>query len=264
MKINELAKLSRVNPETIRMYRNKGLLSPQRGENGYFEYSWDDFQNLLYIRKLRGLNIPLSSIAKTYSDGDVDDIVADFQGVYDGLSAQIDELSRQRLMLQVTMEHYLSYRKNLDGVIPIHVPDDRLDLPFDGSLEGKLPGEWLDNIDLFTQGLRIPEELLRGSALPERVPVRLTLGTYRLLLNSHGVEVPRDAVCLPEGLYLTAKVERRGNYIEGRQLQPLVDYARAHSYALTGESTAFLFRVSRDREGLCFTYRLRARVEDEQ
>ncbi|MBO4915820.1 MAG: hypothetical protein J5449_11530, partial [Oscillospiraceae bacterium] len=92
----------------------------------------------------------------------------------------------------------------------------------------------------------------------------LTLGTYRLILESNGVSIPEDASSVPQGLYLTAAVERRGGCIDGRQLQPLLDYARAHSYRLTGESTAFLFRVSRTAEGLCFTYRLRVRVEDAQ
>ena len=55
MKINELAKLSGLNSETIRKYRERGLLKPVRNpENGYYEYSWPDFLNLLYIRKLRG------------------------------------------------------------------------------------------------------------------------------------------------------------------------------------------------------------------
>ncbi len=263
MKINELAKLSHVNPETIRMYRNKGLLSPVQGENGYFEYSWDDLQNLLYIRKLRGMNLTLSTISHTYSRQNVKDIVEEFQRERDNLSVQIDELNRQLFMLQVHLEHYQSYQKNLEGVIPIHVPDDRYDIPFDDERTVGLLDEWLNNIDLLTQGLHIPAELLRGEApLPERIPVQMTLGTYRLILEGNGVAIPPEAACEPRGLYLTARVERRGDSIEGRQLQPLLDYARDHSYTLTGESTAFLFRVDRTPEGMVFIYRLRAHVAE--
>ena len=43
MKIRELSKLSFVNPETIRVYRNKGMLRPQRDiQNGYYDYSIED------------------------------------------------------------------------------------------------------------------------------------------------------------------------------------------------------------------------------
>lgn len=263
MKINELAKLSHVNPETIRMYRNKGLLRPQRGDNGYFEYSWDDLQNLLYIRKLRGLDLSLNTVAYTYSHEDADDIVAGFQHECDRLSAQIDELCRRRYMLQMTTEHYRSYRENLKGVMPVQVPDERFDLPFDDNSAGGALAEWLNNMDLFTQGLRIPEEYLHADVLPDRIPVRLTLGTYRPVLESNGVAIPPEAACLPHGLYLAAVVERRGGFIEGRQLQPVLDYARKHSYTLSGESTAFLFRVSQTPEGMVFTYRLRAHVAGE-
>ncbi len=263
MKINELAKLSHVNPETIRMYRNKGLLRPERSGNGYFEYSWDDLQNLLYIRKLRGLDLSLNTISYTYSHEDADDIVAGFQHECDRLSAQIDELCRRRYMLQVTTEHYRSYRENLKGVMPVQVADERFDLPFNEDCSTDAGAEWLNNIDLFTQGLHIPEEFLRAGVLPERVPVCLTLGTYRPILESNGVAIPTEAACLPGGLYLAAVVERRGGFIEGRQLQPVLDYARKHSYTLSGESTAFLFRVSQTPEGMVFTYRLRARVAGE-
>ncbi len=262
MKINELARISRVNPETIRLYRNKGLLFPRRSENGYYEYSGDDLQNLLYIRKLRGLNLSLGTIAYTYDHEDVDDIVAGFQRECDELGAQIDELRRRRFMLQVTLEHYQSYRENLRGVMPVPVADDRFDVPFDGLRAEQTPGEWLNNIDLFTQGLRIPEEYLCAETLPERVPVRLTLGTYRPILEAHGVAIPQDAARLPAGLYLAAVAERRGDTIDSRALQELLDYARAHAYRPTGESTAFLFRVSRAPEGMSFTYRLRVRVEE--
>lgn len=262
MKSNELAKISQVNPETIRMYRNKGLLCPRQNENGYFEYSWDDLQNLLYIRKLRGLNLSLNTISYTYDHPDVEDIMAGFRREYDALSAQIDELCRQRFMLQVTMDHYRSYRENLGGVMPVEVPDDRWDVRFDDERDNDAPAEWLNNIDLFTQGLRIPEEFLRAERLPERIPVQLTLGTYDPILREHGVAVPPDAAFLPRGLYLAAVTERRGNTVDGRQLQFLLDYARAHSYVPTGESTAFLFRVERSPDGLRFLYRLRLRVED--
>ena len=53
MKIHELARLSGVNPETIRMYRQKGLLHPARLANGYFDYSACNLYELMFVRKLR-------------------------------------------------------------------------------------------------------------------------------------------------------------------------------------------------------------------
>ena len=64
MKIHELAHLSGVNPETIRMYRQKGLLHPARLANGYFDYSACNLYELMFVRKLRafyGELLPFSS-----------------------------------------------------------------------------------------------------------------------------------------------------------------------------------------------------------
>lgn len=244
------------------MYRNRGLLSPKQGENGYFDYSQDDLQNLLYIRKLRGMNLPLGSIAYTYDHPDADDILADFQRECDSLDTQIEELRRRRFMLDVTKVHYRSYRENLGCAMPIDIPDDRYDLPFADGTEENVPDEWLENIGLFTQGLRLPEGLLRGGELPDRVPVQLTLGTYAPIMALRNVPVPPEALYLPRGSYLAVCVERRGDTLDARQLRPLVDYAREHSLVLTDDCTAFLFRVVQSPEGLCFAYRLRVRVEN--
>ena len=68
MKIHELARLSGVNPETIRMYRQKGLLHPAKLANGYFDYSACNLYELMFVRKLRGANLGLETIASFYAE----------------------------------------------------------------------------------------------------------------------------------------------------------------------------------------------------
>ena len=55
MKINELEDLLGVSKATIRYYEDQGLVTPQRSENGYREYSDEDvqlFQKIIVLRKL--------------------------------------------------------------------------------------------------------------------------------------------------------------------------------------------------------------------
>jgi len=63
MKINQLSKLTNVLSKTIRYYEDVGLL-PQasRNSNGYREYSLDDVERLIFIRRCRELQIPLEQI----------------------------------------------------------------------------------------------------------------------------------------------------------------------------------------------------------
>ena len=262
MKINELAKLSHVNAETIRMYRNKGLLLPRQSENGYYEYSPDDLQNLLFIRKLRGMNLSLSSIAYSYHHPAVEDVLSRFQRDYDALEEQIAELHRRQAMLRLHMDHYDAYRENQAGVSLVEIPDDRFDLlleqgPPDADLDC-----WLAHVDHFTQGLTIPGTLLNAPELPDSVPVKLTLGSYLPILRGYGYPIPERALCFPRGSYLTAKVVLDGGRtLDRSQLQPLRDYAAAHSLRLVGDATAFLFRVDTQKDRLRFVYRLRIRAE---
>ncbi len=262
MKINELAKLSHVNAETIRMYRNKGLLLPRQGDNGYYEYSPDDLQNLLFIRKLRGMSLSLSSIAYSYQHPAVEDVLSRFQRDYDALEEQIAELHKRQAMLRLHMDHYDAYRENQTGVSLVEIPDDRYDLPLEQGLPDADLDCWLAHVDHFTQGLFIPGALLSAPELPDMVPVTLTLGSYLPILREYGYPIPERAICSPKGTYLTAKVVLDGERALARsQLQPLRDYAAAHDLRFVGDTTAFLFRVDTRKDHLRFVYRIRIRVE---
>jgi len=63
MKINQLSKLTQVLSKTIRYYEDVGLLpKASRNSNGYREYSVDDVDRLIFIRRCRELQIPLEQI----------------------------------------------------------------------------------------------------------------------------------------------------------------------------------------------------------
>lgn len=54
-KIHEIAKLFGLHPDTLRYYEEKGLLHPERGENGYRMYTIQDICTLNIIRAQREL-----------------------------------------------------------------------------------------------------------------------------------------------------------------------------------------------------------------
>ena len=262
MKINELSKMSRVNTETIRMYRNKGLLLPRQGENGYYEYSAEDLQALLHIRKLRSMNVSLRAISYSYTHSDIDDLLSGIHREYELLEDKLEELKRQEFMLKVTMEHFESYRENGDGVMAVEIPDDRYDLFLEENGGDRKLQPWLENMELFTLGLNLPAEALCGENLPETIPFRLTIGTYAPILARRRLEVPKEAVFVPKGTYLATKIEIGEERILHReQLEPLIRYARENGYRILGDTTAFLFRVKQEKNSLRIRYRLRVRVE---
>lgn len=62
MKIQDLEQLSGMDRATIRYYEKEQLIHPRREENGYRDYSDTDLQELLKIKLLRQLEMPLDKI----------------------------------------------------------------------------------------------------------------------------------------------------------------------------------------------------------
>ncbi|MBP5298360.1 MAG: MerR family transcriptional regulator [Lachnospiraceae bacterium] len=65
MKINQVEELVGITKKNIRFYEDQGLLNPDRDpSNGYREYSLKDVEELLKIKLLRKLSIPIEDIHK--------------------------------------------------------------------------------------------------------------------------------------------------------------------------------------------------------
>lgn len=68
MKINEIEQAVGITKKNIRFYEEQGLLHPQRNkENGYREYGQEDIEELMKIKLLRKLSIPIEEIRKIQS-----------------------------------------------------------------------------------------------------------------------------------------------------------------------------------------------------
>ena len=62
MDIREVEKITGLTRASIRFYEKEGLISPKRRDNGYREYSKEETEQLLRIRLLRNLGVPLPTI----------------------------------------------------------------------------------------------------------------------------------------------------------------------------------------------------------
>ena len=109
MKIHELARLSGVNPETIRMYRQKGLLHPTRLANGYFDYSACNLYELMFVRKLRGANLGLETIASFYAEDGQAGALRSMKQEIRALEESIRELEQRKKQLMSTLGHYVLF-----------------------------------------------------------------------------------------------------------------------------------------------------------
>lgn len=264
MKISDLSKLSFVNPETIRVYRNRGILHPQRdAQNGYYDYSMEDLLNVLYIRKLTGSNLSLDTISHTYHHSDLSDILNGYRKELDRLNNEVEELLKRQYVLQITMEHLEEYRENMVGISLIDAFDTRYDSYFQESSQDPAMDIWMQNIELFTQTIGIKKELLLQEPMPERLPVRLGIGSYKVFLEGYGMPMPKEYIVFPKGKYVTAQVILDNlNYISKSQLQPMMDYIKQNHYTIDSDTTAFLFRIDHSGPTPQRIYRLRVKISE--
>lgn len=261
MKINQLSKITGVNTETIRMYRNLGLLKPVQLPNGYYDYSTDDMRNLLHIRKLRGAGLGLDNVRYMATHDNLIAVYDALQEEYDALSEQIAALQREQFMLKLTMDHFRLYKDNPSGPVELEVEYDSYSI-FPHGVYTDETVDWIKQMNLMTQSLRIPPEILLSSKLPDTLPIEIGVGTYKNVIDENNLKIPSDAVCIPKGKYLTVWVTPETDHsISRNQILPLIEYAKEHGYRLTGDSTAFMYRVDHSGKDMKFIYRFRARVE---
>lgn len=261
MKINELSKLTGVNPETIRMYRKAGLLTPRQLSNNYYDYSYDDMRDLLHIRKLRGAGLNLENIIYMNTHDSQKEIYDALCVEYEELTKKINELKRQQFMLKLTMDHFKVYRDNPDNIVELEVNDDSYSIFPNGNMNNEFVS-WCSQIGFMTQSIRIPAESLLSSPLPDELPIQVGIGSYKAVLEQNKVPIPSCAVLIPKGKYLTLWVTpESGTHISSKQILPLIRYADRHNYRLTGDTTAFLYRVDKTGAEPKFIYRFRARYE---
>ena len=263
MKTNTLSNLSGVNAETIRKYRDRGLLRPAcNQENGYYEYSQADFLNLLYIRKLRGANLSIDSIEDTYECEESEPLCREYEKTLEDLQKQIRQLKRKEMMLRLTYRHYERDAASTGKISVIESFGTKYDMYFEDESIPKEMDTWIRNVDLFTMVINIRREFFEAEPLPERIPFRIGMGTYQEVLEEEKIAIPEQAAVFPEGRYVSFFLEIDNlESFESAKLGKVRQYLRENNLQPDSDTTAYLYRVTFADTGYHFHFCVRLRVE---
>lgn len=107
MRIQELERKTDLERPTIRFYEQEGLISPKRTENGYREYSEEEVSQLLKIKLLRQLGMPVEKI-RQLQQGSAD-LGQAMETQIAQLSSQIQEQKRARVICQTLRADGVDY-----------------------------------------------------------------------------------------------------------------------------------------------------------
>ena len=103
-KINEIARLYGIGPDSLRYYERLGLLSPRRDTNGYRLYNLKDMYKLTVIRDLRKLDFSMAQIREILEGQCLDNTLIQLRRVDNTLI----QLRREQALLEEKLqENYL-------------------------------------------------------------------------------------------------------------------------------------------------------------
>ncbi|MEG1747474.1 MAG: MerR family transcriptional regulator [Oscillospiraceae bacterium] len=114
-KINEIAKLFSLCPDTLRYYEEKGLISPERRENGYRMYSIQDICTLNIVRSLRELGMPLGQIRDYLEKRSVEETLRFIDREDDILDRKMEALRAARREVDARRGRLLEFEGVADG-----------------------------------------------------------------------------------------------------------------------------------------------------
>ena len=191
MKIHELAHLSGVNPETIRMYRQKGLLHPARLANGYFDYSACNLYELMFVRKLRGANLGLETIASFYAEDGQAGALRNMKQEIRALEEAIRELEQRKKQLMSTLGHYVLFSNQPQQVQELTLRSECWFVPLELEPADSVCRRWMEHADALFTGIRIAPAYLEQPT--QQVPYTMELGAYTEDLKRLKLPLPPQA-----------------------------------------------------------------------
>lgn len=249
--ISEISRLFGIGIDSLRYYERLGVVSPQRGSNGYRLYDLDDMYKLSLIKDLRRLDLPMKQI-KDYLDRQT-------------VASTRELLDRERCMLE---ERIAQLQNDLKTVQEhAHELDDAQNRPVDAiemvsranrrcvQLSARIERD--AEMDLLIQRLhRQYEHILPhlgmleiGGALSvEDLDAGRANVYHSVFFVLEGLEDDEDAPCdfmLEGGTYLVMRY--RGPYEQnGAIYEQLLSYAALHRLEIAGPPYEFYEIDNRD------------------
>src|SRR5699024_743552 len=103
-KINEIARLYGIGPDSLRYYEKLGLLSPRRDTNGYRLYNLKDMYKLTVIRDLRKLDFSMAQIREFLEGQCIDNTRAQLRREQSILEEKLQEMKRRKSLIEKRIE----------------------------------------------------------------------------------------------------------------------------------------------------------------
>lgn len=264
MKINELSKLTAINTETIRMYRNLGFLHPEKLENGYYDYSMQDYASIIHLKKLRAFDFSLQDIHESEHLDSLEEYLSRFKKVEIELHKEIESIQKKIDFIHFEMEHVLSTMSTYDANVSLNQSvDTKIDIypPFETN-QLVDPTTYSNYFLYTTTPLFISKDILNGDIKDEIIETNVGIGTYLSIYQKMHVEIPDNAITIPNGLCITQIVYMKDlTHINILDIAPMINYAKKLNKKFISDTTGYLVGVTYEDKDPVYIMRIRACIE---
>ena len=264
MKINELSKLTAINTETIRMYRNLGFLHPEKLENGYYDYSMQDYASIIHLKKLRAFDFSLQDIHESEHLDSLEEYLSCFKKVEIELHKEIESIQKKIDFIHFEMEHVLSTISTYDANVSLNQSvDTKIDIYPPFKKNQLVDPTTYSNYFLYTTTpIFISKDILNGDIKDEIIETNVGIGTYLSIYQKMHVEIPDNAITIPNGLCITQIVYMKDlTHINILDIAPMINYAKKLNKKFISDTTGYLVGVTYEDKDPVYIMRIRACIE---
>lgn len=264
MKINELSKLTAINTETIRMYRKLGFLHPEKLENGYYDYSMQDYASIIHLKKLRAFDFSLQDIHESEHLDSLEEYLSRFKKVEIELHKEIESIQKKIDFIHFEMEHVLSTISTYDANVSLNQSvDTKIDIYPPFKKNQLVDPTTYSNYFLYTTTpIFISKDILNGDIKDEIIETNVGIGTYLSIYQKMHVEIPDNAITIPNGLCITQIVYMKDlTHINILDIAPMINYAKKLNKKFISDTTGYLVGVTYEDKDPVYIMRIRACIE---
>lgn len=262
MNINKLAKMTLTSKETIRVYREKGLLHPQKNKNNnYFVYTMREFCTILFIKKMRYFNMSLANIKDLLNKSNQHIFIEKYNQQIEALEEEKKHINSQIKHLKMAKEYLESSLESEGGVIEQFFSSTRYDI-YPELLKKEDKGifeDMLKRSDIYINTVYISKESILDDSKGQ-LSIYFGLGINDAVVEQYKVKVPSQAIIFPSGIYLVTMIKvTQFEGISQEVIKPIINYAKENNYKLLSGVTSFLAYI--DHTSNSYFYRIRVLVE---
>ncbi|MDO4492328.1 MAG: MerR family transcriptional regulator [Clostridia bacterium] len=251
-----IARLSRrlgITNDTIRHYRETGLLHPSAGENGYYRYDTHDMLRILITREMRSMDISLKEAADFSEHRNVSDFTAFLAAREASLSEQMEKLTLALERIRETRV-YAECALTLPGKVEAFTGPGTVavcaigpGLPHD---RGRVLGPWADKLPFTYVSATIPLEELDRGAPGRAFSVTAGIGALEKYTGAFRLPVPEYAYRQPGGSFIRTCITTRDILaVTYEDLRILYEYRDAHGLRFAGCSGGRVLFLENTAEG---------------